>query len=313
MNTLLLYGRSDVGKTTQLGEIAKYLVSLGLKGRYFSADSGWGPLGNLTLPGNGVEAVNVEALCTPTEKIPLGRQPQAVLSSIADGYWFVEKDGKIKFMPAPGVDFYIGEGLDSFANLCMQSHVRHGRKIGEDTVGKYTSELLNDDGTEVRTYTGGNPGRAHYGEVQRFILEEWLPRMKSLRTKFLILTAHEAQGEDDFGKKAFGPALIGSAKAAYITEKFQDSLHMVKIPRLRGTVLENEYRAYFGNHPHMITETTASQTDYWPAKLSLPLEDMAKVRESNPGGFFTLSADGKKSAAEVIRLRLKGAEKETKT
>lgn len=270
-----------------------------MKGRLITADSGWGPFDDLVLPNNGVEAFDLSAFCTPST-VSKGADVMATMNALADGCWFVNVNGVLRLTKAPAVDFYMFEGLKSFADLIMQSHVRAGRKIAEDVVGQFSTEVEIDG--KIQTYQSGQPGRAHYGHVQRYLLTDWWPRAKALKCKLFFITTHEADGKDDLeGKTAFGPAVIGSAVVSSTTQLFQDSLHLVKHTKLNKDILTNERRAYFTNHPHMLTELTASPTMVWPAKVSLGLSKSLSFNKLYPGGYMPITET--KHIQELLGLR----------
>lgn len=302
MESFLIYGRTDTGKTTLLAEIARYLVGLGMKGRLVSADSGWGPFGKLTQPNGGVEALDLTALCTPNILIQEGRDVFGLLNALADGAWMVETPTGLRFQSAPAVDFYMFEGLKSFCDLCMQDHVRKGRQIAENVVGRF--EIKVEVGGKPQSYYSGQPGQAHYGHIQRYMLTDWWPRAKGLKTKLFFITTHEAEDTDEkSGRTKLGPATIGSATIETTAQLFQDTLHLVKASKLdrQTNAITSERRAYFVSHPQMLTETSASATLSWPAKISLELRESLLFNKEYPGGYLPITED--KHIQSLLKLR----------
>lgn len=315
VDTLLVYGTSGSGKTTQLAELARELLGLGFTGRYAYADSGDGPFGDLVSEDGPLQALDIASMCRPTAKKPKGNSPMSVLNALADGYWYKKTDKGMAFTnDVPLVDFYMFEGLFEFANLVMQDHVRGGRKIAEDVIGQFTVDLdtagLFDEGGEAMTtpitYASGQPGRAHYGHVQRYIMTDWWPRCKSLRTKFIVVTSHEADGKDDLDstKSVVGPAVIGQAGIGQVTQKFQDALHLtLDVVNKPNKEIDLVRKAWYVKHPQVTSTGVASNSIFWPAKLSLPIETSKEFAKKHPGGFIDLS---KNSISEIVKLRLKG-------
>lgn len=305
MDSIFIYGKTDSGKTTLLAETARYLVSLGMTGRFITADSGWGPFGDLVSPGNGVEAFDLLQYCTPSVNYK-GAEPIATLNALADGFWFKWHDNQLKFIQSPPVDFYMFESLDGFAEAVMQSHVRAGRQIAEDVVGKFVLPIeITEESNKTRQvmYASGQPGRAHYGQVQRYLLTDWWPRTKGLRTKLIFVTSHEAEGKDDLDNKVLGPKVIGQASVGGVTQLFQDAFHLVQNSTLNAKTaqLESERRIYFRNHPDMISATVASQTKFWPAKVSLPIASSVDFQKRYPGGYLPFTVD--EGLQDLLKLR----------
>jgi len=216
MNTLLVYGKTGSTKTTQLRNIALRLRELyqkrGIENpefRYIGADSGWGPADDIVKspenPGGFVEAMDISIF----------RNPFGVLNAIGDGRWLVLKEdpktkekrwefSKETRLP-DNLCGYLMEGLNTIADACLQDHITHNRKLGESLSSNVVVYAPVEGGTQA-PYTLGAAAQSHYGQVQRFLLTDLLPKMKSLKRMdgsslpWLIMTAHEAEGSDDFSK-----------------------------------------------------------------------------------------------------------------
>lgn len=288
MDSFLIYAKTDSGKTTLLAEIAKYLIKLGMKGRYFYADSGDGPFGDLI--GNGVDAFDIAKFCNPSS-ISKGYEAMAVLNALADGAWIgTDAKGERALVTAPPVDFYMAEGLKTFGDLVMQSHVRANRKIAEDIVGGFTVAATIDN--KPTLYASGQSGRAHYNHVQSYILRDWWPRMKALRTKLVFVTSHEAEGRDDMDAKSLGPAIVGQASVGSTTQVFQDALHLSKSTEMdKDKRLQEVRQIFFKSHPLESAPGVFSKTQIWPAKLSLPLAVSQEFGKKFPGGFMPFKTE----------------------
>jgi len=312
MNTVLMYGRTGTTKTTQLRNIAIRLRELyrglGVENpmfRYVGADSGWGPMDDIVLsnqnPNGFVEALDVSAF---------PGNPFGVLNAIADGRWieFVEMpDPKIPkqkiIRPAWSMNTqlpnnicgYLVEGLNTLSDVLLQDHITTNRKIGQDLSAKSTvyADVMNANNQLVQLgYTIGAAGQSHYGQVQRFMLTDLLPKLKSLRREdgsslpWLIVTAHEAEGADDFSKSVLGPATIGRAMVGSTPQKFQDCIHLYKV--IDPKTGKREIRAYFWDHPEP-GMPVAGGFMLWPAKVSFP-PHVAKGLDSRwPGAYIPIT------------------------
>lgn len=334
--SLLMYGSTDTGKSSQLGEIAKWeFARTGRVTRLISADSGWQPiedivatperpLGTSNPDGSfvSVEAWNIQSLSNPW----------VILTELSEGYWPVwkalstgalqlkmqkptMKDGWIEIQSG-GKSFQLGqtfiEGLSTIATVGMQDHITSGRKVAEDLASAFQSQMteVGPDGKETqRTLTLGSAGRAHFGHVQRWLLDDLVPRFGRMPVERVIWTAHEARGTDDItGVKdsVLGPATVGKAVVDKTTLKFGHSFHMTvdtttgKDTKGQPTVAR-EFKAWFVSHPDDYL------TKYkWPAKVSLSIAKSQEWLRKNPGGFLPLT--GGRSMTEFLEF-LAGGEK----
>jgi hypothetical protein len=308
-DTYLLYAATDAGKTTQLAEIAKWhYARTGEISRLLSADSGWDPFedpkDNLIIapenPSGIVEAWNIQGL----------PDPWSALTGLGDGYWPKTpavagnwdrmmirptwKDGRLVSADGRKVGQYLIEGLSTIAGTGMQDHLTTGRKLAQDVVGTFTSQVKELVGANAvaKSTTFAAAAMAHYGQVQNFLLEDLVPRFGRLSCARVIWTAHEARGDDkelgESGKNAlFGPATVGRAKVGVTTLKFGHTFHLVvdtnitKEPKTGKETLRREFRAYFVSHP----DDQLSRMK-WPAKVSLPISRAKELLERYPGGYI---------------------------
>lgn len=315
MNTALIYGKSGTTKTTQLRNIAIKLRELyqqmGIvdpRFRYVGADSGWGPLDDIVAcennPSGFVETLDISSL----------RNPFGVLNAIADGRWpMVVEDPKTK---AVRIEFsadmrlpnnicgYFLEGLNTIADACLQDHITHNRKLGENLSS--TAIVYADVAGGVKQpYTLGAAAQSHYGQVQRFLLTDLLPKLKSLRRvdgtslPWLIFTAHEAEGSDDFSKTVLGPASIGRAMVGATPQKFQDCIHLVKV--VDSKTGSREIRAFFWDHPEFSMPLAGGQYQLWPAKVSFPPKIAKQFGERWKDSYIPITWD--KGLEQLVEFR----------
>lgn len=317
-DTSLLYGDTGVGKTVQIGELAKWeFARSGRVTRLISADSGWDcvedlvsgpdkPFGSASASGSVcIEAWNIQYLLNPFP----------VLIKLSEGAWprvdatakkLVMQAGRFeggRLLAGDGkslVGMLAIEGLSTISAMLMLDHIRNLRKIAEDIVGDFTGtvdvQTIAPDGKlsqATETMKFGKSGRAHYGHIQDFVLLDLVPRFATLPVARVVWTAHEAKGTDDISgvkDSVLGPATIGKAAVARTAMKFGDTFHLVAStqsvtdPQSRQSKLVTSYRAYYGPHPdEQLTRM------YWPAKLSLPLDRVDALNAQFPGGFVPLT------------------------
>lgn len=317
MNTLLMYGKTGSTKTTQIARIAKELrslyMALGMENpmfRLITADSGWGPMDDIIRspdnPDGFVEALNLE----------LFSDPFGALNALADGRWLktVETPTGVQLVFTKETrypDNVIGtfvEGLNSIADVLLQDHVNQGRKIGQDLSAKIpvSAAVEGQPGAKL-VYNIGAAGQSHYGQVQRFLMMDMFPKFKSLKNEsggsvpWLVFTAHEAEGSDDFDKKVLGPATIGRAIVGATPQKFQDCLHLQKLVDPKTGA--RSVRAYFWDHPEP-SMPVAGGFMLWPAKVSFPPEIAQGLDKKWPGGFIPLEWNS--GVEELVRIRFTG-------
>jgi hypothetical protein len=243
-----------------------------------------------TNPGGIIEAWNVQYLPNPFP----------VLIKLGEGYWPAsEESGKLR-MRAPGsglksadgreIGQYAVEGLTTLSNLVMRDHIRNQTKLKDVSGGVFTRTIDVEDAngkSQTETLSFGLADRSHFMQVQDFMLLDIVPRFGRLAVERVIWTAHEAKGDDDVtGVKnsVFGPATIGKATVGKTAMKFGDTFHLAKIMEPKKPLSR---RAYYEDHPD---ENFPKMP--WPAKLSLPLSEVGKMRVRFPGGYVPLELTG---------------------
>ena len=304
-DTFLLYGATDTGKTAQLGEIAKWhFARTGEISRLISADSGWDPLEPLVItPSNTdgiIEGWNVQGL----------QNPWVIMVELSEGAWPTITDaGKLRMsrpvwrdgkLVASDGKHIVGqvflEGLNTLATVGMQDHINTGRKLAQDVVTPFQSVVAEVDASgkeSQRSLLLASAAPAHYGQVQRFLLDDLVPRFGKLAVDRVVWTAHEARGADDITgiqNSVLGPATVGKAYVDKTTQKFGHSFHLTvettpsKDARGGVSVLR-EFRAWFVSHPDDVLTKMK-----WPAKVSLPIERSVELLRKYPGGFIPLGS-----------------------
>ncbi len=296
-DSYLFYGDTGVGKTVQLGEIARWLhARTGKITRLISADSGWDP----------VQPLIDEGIITPFN-IQYHPSPFPLLAKLSEGYWPEQTtSGKVVLTaPTSAIWDRVGmlaiEGLSTISEMLIQDHIRNARKIGQDIVGEFTQGV--ETGTGMESVKFGKSAPSHFGHVQDYVLLDLVPKFAALPVDLVVWTGHETRGDDkdmgDMGKgKALGPATVGKATVKRTGKKFGDTFHFLKLStprREKGKLVLDEsgkpqqellYRAYYEDHP----DEDLTQL-LWPAKLSFPLERVAALHRLFPGGYVPLTLE----------------------
>jgi hypothetical protein len=289
---MLLYGASDTGKTSQLGEIARYLVNTwGWHGRLVTGDSSYAPLVDLIQsPENPDGKIEAFDLATTTATLE-------VLSAVGQGFWPKVMGNEIRLIKTPPdrakeIKFMLVEGAAVISQMLMAQMIRNKLKIAEDVVGSYELTLPVDGSPEKFKITEGQGGRAHYNHIHNILRSRLWPAFKALPVEYCIWTSHESKGEDELNKAmvALGPATIGKALVSRTTENFAHAFRLDVDWEDPKNPDSRVFKAYFLRHP----EPTVMKAS-WPCKVSLSLEKSAKLCKQFPGGFIPMGVgkDGK--------------------
>lgn len=194
---ILLYGRTRSGKSTQLGELSKFVEArTGKKSLVYSVDKGGiGPIRpfiNLGL----IDLVLIE-----------DSDPWIFMNKAAKGQ-VRGKDGK--WIPADLSKYgMIGfESLTGFSDLFMNDLANKSAQninIG----GQANVSFVVSDAQESMKIGGSNMG--HYNVVQTRILDEFW-RSQKLNVPYILWTASATRDEDpNSSGKVIGPAVAGKA------------------------------------------------------------------------------------------------------
>lgn len=282
----LIYGAINTTKTTNLGRIARYLYeTFGLTSRMVTADNEYDTIKDLQEAGV-IEVFAIKALSNPF----------GVLTKLSQGYWPVAVNGKLRMLPTPPeqmakIGAYLIEGTTTIAELCHEDHIRKGRAIGEDVVGKFTDAVETDEGVEQITFA--KSARAHYQQVQDFVTMDLIPTFSMLPVKWIWWTGHEYAGEDEAtGQTRLGPGVVGKAAVMRVPRVVGNTFHTVATelvetdPRTHKTTRTVDRRAYF--EPHM---DAFMRTQPWPAGIKIPVDKVAEWQKLFPNGYIPLTLD----------------------
>jgi len=174
----LIYGAINTTKTTNLGRIARYLYeTFGLTSRMITADNEYDTVKDLQEAGV-IDVFAIKALPNPF----------GVLTKLSQGFWPSSVNGRLRMLPTSAdrmskIGAYLIEGTTTIAELCHEDHIRKGRAIGEDVVGKFTDAVDTGDGVEQITFA--KSARAHYQQVQDFVTMDLIPTFSMLPVKWI--------------------------------------------------------------------------------------------------------------------------------
>ena len=221
--TILLYGRTGSGKTSQIGVLAEHVkATTGLDTRVYRADAG----GDDTIaPHQELGFVHV---------IPyLGGDPWIWLNRAVNGYirdaagkWILDKEANAK------VGFYAFESAHSIAKLLksdMEHKAANGVNIGGDTNTTFSTQ---GDGETLKI--GTTKGFMKYSIPQTRVNEEMLVSQR-LPAKYVLWTAGVSKDDDEVTSlKIIGPDILGKALTATLPMDFNYTIRIDAVPQPGG-------------------------------------------------------------------------------
>ena len=288
--TILLYGRSNSGKSTQIGVLAEHVrKTTGLNTRLYTADRGGidsiQPYVNLGI----IEAVEMN------DTDPFIFLNRAVNGCIRgeDGKWLLDKARNEQ------VGCYAFESMRGIAEALMTTM---GRKAAEGTSiggGANISFTMQSDGESLKV-SGSN--MAMYGVAQARMTEEiWTSQR--LPAQYIIWTSSVSKDEDGISTgKVLGPDVIGKALTAEVPRWFNFSFRIDVLPAQAGK--PERHIIYLGSHVD-INAGNAAGLGNIRRPLDAPPLQQATVEPANLVTAIQLVKDSsQRIAEEVIKKRL---------
>lgn len=293
-SSLMVYGASDAGKSTQMRYVAEYIHrTTGKKTRLIALDRGslWSPCQDL------VDKGIVIPLEFPTS---YEFNPMAIMRKLRRGEW--PEGGVIHAPTATQVKKPNGEfetryttntkwlpwteketaeigaiGVDSlttFATSYMSDTKQKNIRAGSDA----SSSPRTEEGEQMGTNT-----QSHYGDAHTEILDA-LQAFQALPVQITMFTALEGLGADDdtgIKRPALGPETVGKAINGKLPSRVNHCFHLVA----EGVGSKKAVRAWYCKHDSDI------QSLKWPAKVTMPPERLKEFWAKWPLGYIPLSLD----------------------
>lgn len=235
--TILLYGRSNAGKSTQVGVLAEYVYKTsGKKTRLYSIDKGgYAPIQPYIDLGI-IEVVDYQSTV-----------PWIFLNKAVRGF---VRDNDNKWIPGTNdvVDEQIGlyafESLTAFGDALMTSMAEMSAKGINIGGGANVSFNVTDDGESLKV-AGSNV--AHYNVAQTRIMQEVWESFK-LDSDYVLWTASVQKDTDDLSSstKVLGPAVVGKALTTECPRWFGQSFRIDALPGAPGK--PERHILYLGNN-----------------------------------------------------------------
>lgn len=283
--TILMYGRTRSGKTSQIAELAEHVkVTTGKNTLVYSIDAGGtGPLEPVIDLGI-VEMVRQN-----------DTNPWMFLSKVSRGQ-IRTSDGK--WVPADLSKYGLiaVESLTGFGDaimIDMATQAGNGINIGGQA---NVSMSISSDGETLKI---GGSNMAHYNVAQTNLLNEFL-RSQKLNVPLVLWTASASKEEDgNFGGKIIGPAGPGKALTAELPRHCDLCFRIDCSPSKQG--VEEKHTIYLGNS---VDVNAGNATSLGNTRVPLGAKLPSTVEPASIVKVLKLIEDAEIQAKEAMKVRL---------
>lgn len=230
--TILLYGRTNAGKTAQLAELAGHVYQTEKRiTRLYTSDRG------------GLDTIRPYIDLGIIEVVEIGdTDPWIFLNCSAKG---MTRDTKGKWVAGDNanIGMFAFESLTSIADALMADMVTKAANNISIGGGANISFVVSGD---ERTMKVSGSNMAHYGVAQSRIKEEVWASQK-LDASYILWTAAASKDEDpEASGKVVGPAVVGKAMTAEVPRWFNLTFRIDALPAASGK--PERHILYLGNH-----------------------------------------------------------------
>lgn len=285
--TILMYGRTRSGKTSQITELAEHVkATTGKKTLVYSIDKGGiGPL---------VPYVDLGLIDLVLQE---DTNPFMFLSKVSRGQ--VRDKGKWVQADMSQYGLVANESFTGFGDALMNNmaeQAAQGINIGGQANVSFS---VQSDGETLKI---GGSNMAHYGVAQTRLLDEFL-RSQRLNVPYVMWTASASKEEDqNFGGKVIGPAGPGKALTAELPRHCDLCFRIDCLPAQQGK--PERHIIYLGNSVDLAAGSAVSlgNTRVPMGAPELP----ATVEPASIVKVLALIEDAENKAKEAITKRLKG-------
>ena len=293
IESILVYGVSGAGKTTQGQELARHINrTMGKKLRLASnSGGGW----------TSIQPAIDAGIIVPT--YIRGRKfPVETMDKISKGWWPEHPDDPESPLIEPAKQKDWGEvgGLmnDSITEGCewMMSYVNSQEAAGAIKISTQSSNFK-DGATNY-----GTPSQSHYGNIQSRIAD-FIAQSKAIRGIYILYTALELKATDDNSRlPLYGPDIVGKAKTAVAPAWFDNTLHLYLTGAggLKKGVVQR--RMYLSTHfeDDQIPYIAKNRGHYYS-----PLPEFLEGDQCSLAVFLDLLAESHAKAKEKLMAELK--------
>lgn len=288
--TILLYGRSGSGKSTQIGQLAEHVFkTLGKKTRLYTADRG------------GFDSIQPYINLGIIDAIEMGETNPFIFLQMATKGYVRSADGKgweLNAARNAEIGCYAFESLRAFAeSLLAWSALRASQGVNIGGSGN-VNLVETGDGQTVKI---GGSNMAMYGIAQARMTEEVWSSQK-LDAPYIIWTSSVSKDEDTTSVgKVLGPDVIGKALTTEVPRWFNLTLRLDVIPAQQGKA--ERHILYLGSHVDVNAGNAAALGN---TRLPLDSPPLAKsaIEPASLVEALKLLDGGAVAATAVIKKRL---------
>jgi len=287
--TILLYGRTNSGKTAQIGELAEYVFAkTGKKTRLYHGDKG------------GLDTISpqIEEGIIMVEEMG-NTDPWHFLHHAARGH-YKDSQGKWILTPEENIGVYGFESLRSIAEGLMES-MKQKAAEGVNIGGGSNVAFQIKDASDGQTLKISGSNMAHFGVAQSRMTEEvW--QSQRLNADYIIWTSSVSKDDDSTSSnKVLGPDVIGKALTPEVPRWFNLTFRIDVEPAKNGA--PEKHILFLGNHVDIGAGGAAGLGNIRmplgaPALTSNTIEPASLVKA------LQLIEGGQKSAREALKKRL---------
>lgn len=230
--TILLYGRTNAGKTAQIAKLAEYVFkTTGKITRLYTGDLG----GTHTIK----PYINIGLI----EAVELGSSDPFIFLNNAVRGRVKTPDGKWNTVNNDHIGMFAFESLRSFAENLMSNMA--GKAAQNVSIGGGSNISFQvTEGDERVKVSGSN--MAHFGVAQSQMTEAVWTSQK-LNAPYIIWTSSVSKDEDTTSAgKILGPDVIGKALTAEVPRWFNYTFRIDVLPAKDGKA--ERHILYLGNH-----------------------------------------------------------------
>ena len=232
--TILLYGRSNAGKTAQVGVLAEWVYkTTGKKTRLYTADKGGL---DVIAPHAQLGIIDVVEILDTNAFIFLDKAVNGAVRN-SEGKWVQDAERNAE------IGCYAFESLRGIAEELMLEMARAG--INGTNIGGGSNVSFTMKGDDETLKIGGN-NMAHFGVAQATMTEKVWTSFK-LNAPFIIWTSSVSKDDDsNAGGKVLGPDVIGKALTAEVPRWFNYTYRIDGQPAAQGK--PERHILYMGSH-----------------------------------------------------------------
>lgn len=285
--TILLYGRTNSGKTAQLGALAEYVWKTEKKPtRLYTADMG------------GTHTIQPYIDLGIIEAVEIGdTSPWIFLNKAVRGF-VRDKDGKWVAGDNANIGMFAFESMRSIAERLMLDMAQKAAQNVNIGGGANISFSVAGDG-ETFKVSGSN--MAHYGVCQAKMTEEVWASQK-LDAPYIVWTSSVSKDEDTTAAgKVLGPDVIGKALTVEVPRWFNYTFRIDVVPAQQGK--PERHILYLGNHVD-IGAGNAAGLGNTRMPLDAPPLQLNTIEPASLVKALEIAESGSNVALEAIKRRI---------